>query len=81
MGLIRLWGIAVFVAAVLIFISTLDWIVERAIEEIGTDVNGASVELDSADVSFWPATIQLTNVQVADPHKPSNNRHKIFYIK
>ena len=77
MGLIRLWGIAVFVAAVLIFISTLDWIVERAIEEIGTDVNGASVELDSADVSFWPATIQLTNVQVADPHKPSNNRLKV----
>lgn len=77
MGLIRLWGIAVFVAAVLIFISTLDWIVERAIEEIGTDVNGASVELDSADVRFWPATIQLTNVQVADPHKPSNNRLKV----
>lgn len=77
MGLIRLWGIAVFFAAVLIFISTLDWIVERAIEEIGTDVNGASVELDSADVSFWPATIQLTNLQVADPHKPSNNRLKV----
>jgi uncharacterized protein (TIGR03545 family) len=35
------------------------------------------VELDSADVSFWPATIQLTNLQVADPHKPSNNRLKV----
>ena len=75
--IIRPWGIAIFVAVALIGVLTLDWIVEGTLENLGTDINGASVELDEVDVSLWPAEITLTNVQITDPYSPSYNRLQV----
>lgn len=75
--IIRPWGIAVFVAVTLIGICTLDWIVEVTLENLGTDINGASVELDEVDVSLWPAEITLTDVQITDPYSPNYNRLQV----
>ena len=75
--IIRPWGIAIFVAVALIGVLTLDWIVEGTLENLGTDINGASVELDEVDVSLWPAEITLTDVQITDPYSPSYNRLQV----
>jgi len=75
--IIRPWGIAIFVAVALIGIFTLDWIVEVTLESLGTDINGASVELDEVDVSLWPAEITLTDVQITDPYSPNYNRLQV----
>ena len=70
---IRSWGIVLFAMATLIWLLSLDWLVKRAIVTYGTELNGAQVELESADLSLWPAGLELTNLKVTDAYHPMFN--------
>ncbi len=51
----------------------LDTLVKHGIESLGTDMVGARVELDSADVGLVPLKLQLKRLQVTDPEQPMRN--------
>jgi uncharacterized protein (TIGR03545 family) len=59
--------------ATLIWLLSVDWLVKRAIVTYGTELNGAQVELESADLSLWPAGLELTNLKVTDAYHPMFN--------
>ena len=46
---IRSWGIALFAMLALIWVMSVDWLVKRTIIIYGSQLNGAQVELESAD--------------------------------
>ena len=70
---IRSWGLALFVAIALLWFLCIDWMVKAAIETLGTEVNGAVVELETVNVSLWPSRIQLNGLQVTDVDNPLFN--------
>ena len=70
---IRSWGIALFAMLVLIWVMSVDWLVKRTIIIYGSQLNGAQVELESADLSLWPAGLQLINLRVTDAYNPMFN--------
>ncbi len=70
---IRSWGLILFVAIALLWFLCIDWMVKAAIETVGTDINGALVELESVSVSLWPSQLQLNGLQVADADNPLFN--------
>lgn len=49
MNWIRSWGIALFAVLTLIWVLSIDWLVKSAIIAYGTELNGAQVELESAE--------------------------------
>lgn len=51
----------------------LDTVVERTVESFGTDLVGARVELESADVRLREGAISLTGLQVTNPDVPMTN--------
>lgn len=51
----------------------LDTVVEWGIEEAGTQIVGARVELDSADVTLTRGRLHLAGLQVTDPAAPMTN--------
>ncbi|MFO7768941.1 MAG: hypothetical protein R6W82_08325, partial [bacterium] len=51
----------------------LDTVVEWGIEEAGTQIVGARVELDSADVTLTRGRLYLAGLQVTDPAAPMSN--------
>ncbi len=51
----------------------LDTLVKHGIESLGTEMVGARVELDSADVGLVPLKLQLKRLQVTDPEQPMSN--------
>ncbi|MBW2698259.1 MAG: hypothetical protein JRE70_17390, partial [Deltaproteobacteria bacterium] len=81
MSWIRSWGLGVFVALIAVWLLfvwlLLDWLVERAIEETGTEIVGARVELDAAEVGFAPLSITLHRLQVTDPDEPMRNAFEL----
>lgn len=64
----------------LVWFLLVDWVVERAIEETGTEIVGARVDLDAADVSLLPAGIELRRLQVTNPSEPMTNAVEIARI-
>ena len=74
MNWIRSWGIALFAVLTLIWVLSIDWLLKSAIIAYGTELNGAQVELESAELSLWPAGLELINLQVADAYNPMFNR-------
>ena len=70
---IRSWGIALFAMLVLIWVMSVDWLVKRTVIIYGSQLNGAQVELESADLSLWPAGLQLINLRVTDAYNPMFN--------
>ena len=74
MNWIRSWGIALFAVLTLIWVLSIDWLVKSAIIAYGTALNGAQVELESAELSLWPAGLELINLQVTDAYNPMFNR-------
>lgn len=77
-GLLVFIGLVAFVAVV--WWLFVDWIVEWAIEETGTEIVGARVDLDAADLSLWPAGLELTRLQVTNPSEPMTNAVEIARI-
>lgn len=74
MNWIRSWGIALFAVLTLIWVLSIDWLLKSAIIAYGTELNGAQVELESAELSLWPAGLELINLQVTDAYNPMFNR-------
>jgi uncharacterized protein (TIGR03545 family) len=81
---IRWQGFGAFVAVMVIlflfWIFFIDSFVERMIENTGTRIVGAKVELDDADVSLVPLGLTLTHLQVANPDEPMTNAVEVRRI-
>jgi uncharacterized protein (TIGR03545 family) len=58
----------------------VDRFAERAIEQTGTAVVGAKVELDKADVSLSPLGLTLLGLKVTDPGAPMTNAVEVGRI-
>ncbi len=59
----------------------LDGFVERAIESVGTKVNGAKVELDGVDVKLAGLSVTLKHLQVTDKDNPMTNALEVESLK
>ena len=81
---IRWQGVAVFLGVVIVFsvlwFLLIDGIVERMIEKYGTAALGARVELGGADLSLFPAGLELSRLQVTNPDKPMENAVEVGRI-
>ncbi|MBT7087216.1 MAG: TIGR03545 family protein [Desulfobacterales bacterium] len=74
---IRWQGLGAFIITI-IFISVVwflfvDGVVRRIIEKTGTEAVGAKVELAKADLSLFPAGLELTGMKVTNPDQPMTN--------
>ena len=58
----------------------VDRFAERAIEQTGTAVVGAKVELDKADVSLSPLGLTLVGLKVPNPDAPMTNAFEVGRI-
>ena len=70
---IRWWGVGVFAAIILFWWLCIDVIAKAVIETMGTEVNGAKVELSSVELTLFPASLTLNNLQVTDSNAPMSN--------
>lgn len=83
-GWIRWWGLGAFLlvtgslAAVWLFL--VDPLVKWTIEQTGTKLVGAKVELDDADVTLFPLGVTLTRLQVTNPDEPMTNALEVARI-
>ncbi|MFQ5991986.1 MAG: TIGR03545 family protein [Nitrospiraceae bacterium] len=81
---VRWWGVGAFFvvigAVAVLWFLFIDGIVERMIESQATQVVGAKVELDSADLSLVPAGLTLMRLQVTNPDKPMTNAVDVAHI-
>ena len=80
MSWIRSWGITLFAVLALVWVFSVDWLIKRAITTYGTQLNGAQVELESADFSLWPAGLELINLRITDAYNPMFNRFEAASI-
>jgi len=80
-GVIRWWGLGVFVFLVatmaLVWVFVVDGVVKSLIEDEGTKAVGAKVELEAADVTLFPMGLTLTRLQVTHPKEPMSNAVEI----
>ncbi len=67
-------GIAAVAAVLGLFWWLLaDWLVKTSIEQVGTRVVGARVEVGDVDLTFSPFGFRLDQLYVADPERPMEN--------
>ena len=78
MRLIRWSGLLawVLILAVILGIGLLllPYAIKRGIEGVGTQLNGAAVEVDRVALSWRPVGISIHRMQVTNPHQPLRNR-------
>ena len=81
---IRWWGLGAFLAVVavigILWIFFVDGWVKRLIEDVGTEVVGAKVDLDHADLALFPAGLTLTRLQVTNPKAPMTNAVEVAHM-
>ena len=81
---VRWWGLGVFLVVVgviaILWVFFVDGWVKRVIEDVGTDVVGAKVDLDHADLSLFPAGLTLSRLQVTNPNEPMTNAVEVARI-
>jgi uncharacterized protein (TIGR03545 family) len=70
-ALIAVAGFFIFIA--LIWFVVVDWVVEITIESQGTKAVGARVDVAGADLSLFPAGIEIRGLQVTNPDSPMSN--------
>lgn len=74
---IRLRGLAAFVIAAVVIAAGwflfVDVAVRCMIERTGTRLVGAKVELDDADLRFFPAGLVLSGLRITNPDEPMKN--------
>ena len=66
------------VAALVVLIALIWWVVvdrvvEMVIESEGSKAVGAKVDVASADLSLWPAGLEVVGIEVTDPASPMKN--------
>nr|MBI3613903.1 TIGR03545 family protein [Nitrospirota bacterium] len=76
-GWIRWWGLGVFVGLTtllaLAWLFLVDPFVKRMIEQTGTKLVGAKVELGAAHLTLSPLGLTLSRLQVTNPDAPMSN--------
>lgn len=81
---VRWWGLGVFLVLVatigFLWLLVVDGVVKAKIEEEGTSVVGAQVELDKADLTLFPTGLILTRLQITNPDEPMTNAVEIARI-
>jgi uncharacterized protein (TIGR03545 family) len=81
---IRWWGLGAFLVVVtvigLLWVFFVDGWVKRLIENVGTEVVGAKVDLEHADLTIFPAGLTLTRLQVTNPKAPMTNAVEVARI-
>lgn len=83
-GWIRWWGLGAFVG--LMALLALGWLflvdpfVKRMIEQTGTKLVGAKVELGAAHVTLSPLGLTLSRLQVTNPDEPMSNAVEVARI-
>lgn len=74
---IRWQGLIAFVVVVcsitMLWLFFLDSFVKRMVEQVGTSMVGAEVDLVAADVKLFPLGITLNGLQVTNPEEPALN--------
>ena len=70
-GLILFAIILILICGFWLFLA--DFLVERLIEKTGTQMVGAKVELDKANLSLFPLGLTLQRLQVTNPDEPMKN--------
>ena len=81
---IRWQGLGAFVIVVIIVFGFwylfIDGIVKRVIEKQATQAVGAKVELESADLTLFPAGLHVSHLQLTNPDDPMKNAVEISRI-
>jgi uncharacterized protein (TIGR03545 family) len=70
-GLTALAGLLILIAV--FWFVVVDWLVEMVIETQGTKAVGAQVDVAGADLSLFPAGIEVKGLQVTNPDSPMRN--------
>lgn len=70
-GLIVVASLVALIA--LIWWVVVDRVVEMVIESEGSKAVGAKVDVSSADLSLWPAGLEVVGIEVTDPASPMTN--------
>lgn len=83
MRFIRLQGLF-FVSLIIFLFCLLTYLVlpslsHYALEKMGSKAVGAKVEIRSVDISYWPFSIALDDLTVADPDTPMRNLFEVEY--
>lgn len=80
-GWIRWWGLGAFLlvtgALAAVWLLLVDPLAKWTIEQTGTRLVGAKVEVDKADVSLVPLGLTVTGLQVTNPDEPMTNAVEI----
>ena len=77
MSIFRLWGISTFFILVLfgaglwIFIAPI--LIEKSMEEVGSEALGAQVDIESVDLNLFPLRIAINKLEATDPKHPMKN--------
>ena len=75
--LIRWQGMIAFIvitgAAAAFWLLLADTLVRMSVESVGSELVGAEVNLDTADLSLAPLEVRLSHLQVTDPEQPNKN--------
>lgn len=83
-GWIRWRGLVAFVAVTGVLVGFwllfVDALVKRVIEQAGTKMVGAKVELGAADFSLFPLGLTLARLQVTNPDEPMTNAVEVARI-
>jgi uncharacterized protein (TIGR03545 family) len=81
---IRWKGLLAFFIAILIlggfWLLFVDTIVKKSIEKLGTRAVGARVNVAKADLSLFPAGLELMGLQITNPDEPMKNAVEIARI-
>lgn len=78
-GLFAFWGVFIIISVLWFFF--IDGIVKGMIEKYGTQALGARVEVADTDLTFFPAGLELTRLQLTNPDEPMQNAVEISRIK
>lgn len=80
-GMIRPLGIVVFAVVtgllLLCFYWVAPWLIKQSIEHVGTEINGAKVEVAEVDLSLSPAGVYVYGLQVTDAKQPMENMFEL----
>ena len=80
-GMIRPVGIVVFavVTALLLlcFYWLAPWLIKQSIEHVGSEINGAKVEVADVDLSLSPAGVYVYGLQVTDAKQSMQNMFEL----
>jgi len=85
MKFIRWWGLIAFFG--LLLVVTMVWyllaphLIKNSIEELGSEVLGAKVEINSVELSLFPVSVAINNLVAADPELPLKNLFESDQIK